>query len=135
MIEQALWVTTDLFEVSSPGPDFINPRCFGGDFASWLASRLIQRGVDASEPIQEDFGWVILSKSAQNIFTISLGIMDESIGQTPAVWRVGVAYEKPLNPIKSWFKRAPVEPSQSLFQEVQSIVRGEPGLIVSTDEP
>ena len=135
MIERALWVTTDLFEASTPGPDFINPRCFGEDFAEWLASRLTQRGVDASEPIQEDFGWVILLKSAQRTFTLSLGIMDESIGLVPAVWRIGVAYEKPLNPIKSWFKRAPVETLQLLFQEVQSIVQGEPGFIVSTDEP
>ena len=135
MIERALWVTTDLFEASTPGPDFINPRCFGEDFAEWLASRLTQRGVDASEPIQEDFGWVILLKSAQRTFTLSLGITDESIGLVPAVWRIGVAYEKPLNPIKSWFKRAPVETLQLLFQEVQSIVRGEPGFIVSTDEP
>ena len=135
MIERALWVTTDLFEASTPHPDFINPRCFGEDFANWLAPCLAQRGVDASEPIQEDFGWVILLKSAQSTFTLSLGIMDESIGQVPAVWRIGVAYEKPLNPIKSWFKRAPVEALQLLFQEVQSIVRGEPGFIVSTDEP
>ena len=135
MIERALSVTTDLFEACTPGPDFINPRCFGEDFAKWLASRLTQRGVDASEPIQEDFGWVIMLKSAQSIFTLSLGIMDESIGQVPAEWRIGVAYEKPLNPIKSWFKRAPVETLQSLFQDVQSIVRGEPGFIVSTDEP
>ena len=135
MIERAVWVTTDLFEVSTPGPDFINPRCFGEDFAKWLASRLAQRGVDVSDPIQEDFGWVILLKSSQSTFTRSLGILDESIGQVPAVWRIGVAYEKPLNPIKSWFKRAPVETLDSLFQEVQSIVRGEPGFIVSTDEP
>jgi hypothetical protein len=135
MIERALWITTDLFEASTPDPDFINPRCFGEDFADWLAARLAQRGIDAAAPIQEDFGWVIMLKSAQSIFTLSLGIMDESIKQVPAVWRIGVAYEKPLNPIKSWFKRAPVETLQLLFQEVQSIVRGEPGFIVSTDEP
>jgi hypothetical protein len=135
MIDRAIWVTTDLFEASTPGPDFINPNCFGEDFAKWLVARFIKRSLDASEPIQEDFGWVILVKASDRTFTVSIGVMDESIGQVPAVWRLDVAYEKPLNPIKSWFKRAPVETLDSIFQELQSIVQGEPGFIVSTDEP
>jgi hypothetical protein len=135
MIERALWVTTDLFEANTPEPDFINPCCFGEDFANWLSSQMAQRGLDVSEPIQEDFGWVILVKSAKGTFTLSIGIMDESIGQEPAAWRIGVDYEKPLNPIRSWFKPVPVETLESIFQELNSIVRGEPGFIVSTDEP
>ena len=135
MIERALWVTTDLFEASTPGPDFINPRCFGEDFARWLMTRLAQRSLDASEPIQEDFGWVILIKAAPHTFTLSIGIMDETIGQVPAQWRIGLAYEKALNSVTSWFKRAPTAALQSIFEELQSIVRSEPGFIVSMDEP
>jgi hypothetical protein len=36
MIAQTLWVTTSRFEATTPGENFINPRCFGEDFAKWL---------------------------------------------------------------------------------------------------
>ena len=41
------------------------------------------------------------------MFTLSIGIIDDSIGSTPAEWRIGVAYEKPLNGIRAWFRAIP----------------------------
>jgi hypothetical protein len=134
MLERALWVTTDRFEASEPGPDFINPRCFGQDFAAWLRPRLTKQGLNASEPIQEDWGWVILVNFADRKFTIGIGVMDESLGQVPAVWRISVAYEKPLNRIGTWFKSAPVASLEELYQELQTTLMSEPGFIVSMEE-
>ena len=51
--------------------------------------------------------------------------MDESIGQVPATWCVAVAYEKPMNPFRTWFKPAPTESLQALLAEVQSTLEGE----------
>ena len=135
MVEHALWVTTDRFEASTPGENFINPRCFGEDFAQWLKPRLAERGLAVSEPIQEDWGWVLLASLAGHTFTISIGIMDESIGQLPAHWRIGVSYEKPLNRIRTWFKPAPVESLLAVFQELQAVVVSEPQFGVSKEEP
>jgi hypothetical protein len=135
MIERGVWVTTDRFEASTPGTNFINPRCFGEDFAIWLRSRLTSQGLQVSEPIQEDWGWVLLIDFEERKFTVSIGVTDETIGQVPAVWRVGVAYEKPLNKLRNWFKPAPVKALTALFEKLQSVLVSEPGLVVSTDEP
>jgi hypothetical protein len=66
----------DLFEGTTPGPHFIDERCFGEDFAAWLSEHLKRRGLTPSPPIQEDWGWAVLS----------VGIMDESIGKIPSEW-------------------------------------------------
>ena len=135
MITRGFSVTTDRFEASTPGENFINPRCFGEDFANWLRLRLTEKGLDVSEPIQEDWGWVIMVDFEDRKFTLSIGITDETIGQVPSEWGVAVAYEKPLNKIRNWFKPAPVKTLATLFEKIRSVLTSEPGLIVSTDEP
>src|SRR5258705_13424883 len=135
MVEHALWVTTDRFEVSTPGANFINPRCFGEDFALWLQPRMDVRGLTVSEPIQEDWGWVVLVSLVDDKFTISIAVMDESIGQVPAVWRIGVDYEKPLNPIRKWFKPVPVKSLLAVFQELKAVLASEPQFRGSEAEP
>ena len=134
MIAQTLWVTTDRFEVTTPGEHFINPRCFGEDFANWLHSRLKEHGYDVSDPIQEDFGWVILATVVDRKFTITVGVMDESIGQVPAQWCIAVAYEKPLNPFRTWFKPPPTKSLDALFKDVRTALESEPDFKVSDDE-
>ena len=57
---QSVFVTADLFEATTPGENFINDRCFGEDFAEWLGERLLPSVSPVSEPIQEDWGWVLL---------------------------------------------------------------------------
>jgi hypothetical protein len=50
-------VETDLFEHREVKPHFINPCCFGEDFAAWLKQELArfpELGVQLSEAIQED---------------------------------------------------------------------------------
>lgn len=134
MIAQTLWVTTDRFEATTPGEHFINPRCFGEDFANWLHSRLKERGYDVSDPIQEDFGWVLLATVTEGKFTITVGIMDESIGQASAQWCIAVAYEKPLNPFPTWFKPPPTKALDALFKDVRTGFETEPDFKVSDDE-
>lgn len=135
MIERGLWVTTDRFEASTPGENFINPVCFGEDFANWLRVQLMRHSLKVSEPIQEDWGWVIMVDFQERKFTVSIGVTDETIGQRPAVWRVGVAYEKPLNGLRNLFKPAPVKTWTTLFETLQSVLVSEHGFVVSTDEP
>lgn len=131
MISLSLFVRSDRFEATIPGETFINPRCFGEDFARWLQTRLSERGLNISDPIQEDFGWVVLAMVADRKFTISVGIMDESIGQVLADWCIAVAYEKPLNPIRTWFKPPPIESLNALFKEVRTALEREPDFKVS----
>jgi hypothetical protein len=55
-----IMIETDLFEHRKVKPHFINPCCFGEDFAAWLRDKLLpleEEGFDFAEPIQEDYGW------------------------------------------------------------------------------
>jgi hypothetical protein len=119
---------SDRFEVTTPTDEFINARCFGHDFAQWLNSKLLQRGMSVSEPIQEDWGWVLLVSFEKHRFTISIGVMDESIGKIPAEWRIGVAYERMLNGLWAWFKAAPHSSCSKLANVLHEILQSEPGI-------
>jgi hypothetical protein len=48
---------TARFNLSKVGEHFINPCCFGEDFAGWLQVKLIERNVQVRKPYQEDWGW------------------------------------------------------------------------------
>jgi len=134
MLEQGVSLTTDLFEVTTSGENFINPRCFGEDFSAWLRARLIAAGIETSEPIQEDWGWVLLVKQRGRTFSVSLGVMEESIGVVPAEWRVGLAYEKVVNGIRGWLRPAPTDLFRSLFGQLCAILSSEPRFRVSDIE-
>jgi len=122
-------LSTDLFEATTPGPHFINDRCFGEDFAIWLSERLQLHGLTPSEPIQEDFGWVLLIPFQGRTFTLSIGIMDDSIGQVPSEWHVNVAFEKPLNGVRSLFRAAPSAELTQLAGLLESTLQNEPGIL------
>ena len=49
------------FNVSEPKEYFINPNCFGDDFANWLMVKLTDQNivVEKDGPDQEDFGWYV----------------------------------------------------------------------------
>jgi hypothetical protein len=125
MINQGFTLHTDLFGASSPGPNFINPRCFGEDFAQWIYSQLKKRGLSVSDPIQEDFGWVLLVTYHEHIFTLAIQIMDDSIGSMPAEWRIDVSFEKPLNGFRAWFRKPPQSDLIELARIVEEVLASE----------
>ncbi len=135
MTDRAIFVTTDLFEVEKVGEHFINPRCFGQEFAQLLRERLAKEGIETSDPIQEDFGWVLLLGKAPRKLTLSIGILDDSIGRVPAVWRVDLAFEKGLNGPGSWFRKAPDSELISKFALIQSVLSSDSRMRVGTEEP
>jgi hypothetical protein len=48
------------FNTSEPKKYFINPRCFGDDFANWLMNELTQHDASLDPSIgQGDFGWYV----------------------------------------------------------------------------
>lgn len=126
MVEHVLTLQTDLFEVSTPCPNFINARCFGEDFALWLSQRLMDRGFTPEAPIQEDWGWVVIVRHQGYRFTLSIGITEESIGQIPAEWLVSVSYEKPLNGFRAWIRSAPAFELSELAGTLEATLRSEP---------
>jgi hypothetical protein len=122
MIRCGIAVTTVQFEAKTPQTHFINERCFGEDFATWLRSRLEPAVTSVSDPIAEDWGWALIVEFEGINWTIAIGIADDSIGQTPAAWHVNVAYEKGLNGLRALFRKKPVEALERLFKTTLDIL-------------
>ncbi len=130
------YIRTDLFEHRTVGEHFINPCCFGEDFAAWLISRvesLSARGYNIGEPIQEDYGWGFWVSSETDPFWIALSYADEGPTESPAHWVVTVAHDPGLNVLKRLFHK----PDMAAFKEVRNTIwkaiDSEPGLDVLTE--
>ena len=126
MISHGFSLSTDLFETTTPGPHFINPHCFGEDFANWLIANIHNPTFALSTPPQEDFGWVILVTHHEQVFTLSIAIMDDSPGMVPAEWRVDLSFEKPLNGLRTWFRKPPQDSLDALAGIIETTLRSEP---------
>lgn len=102
-MEDAITIETDLFEHREVKPHFINPCCFGEDFASWLKrelSHLADEGFIFSVPIQEDYGWGFWACHGKDPFWVAISYAGEEPQETPAEWVISVSYDAGLNVIK-----------------------------------
>jgi hypothetical protein len=111
-------LTTDLFEHREVKPHFINPCCFGEDFATWLLSELVplrDAGFELSAPIQEDYGWGLWCRRGKDAFWIALGYCGDGPTDEPAEWAVSVDYDPGLNLIQRLFHK----PDDRAFRQVR----------------
>jgi hypothetical protein len=111
-------VETDLFEHKEVKPHFINPICFGEDFARWLLeelSPLKDEGFQLSDPIQEDYGWGIWISKDSDSFWIALGMMAEGPTEETPQWNVSITYDAGLNILKRLFHK----PRQRSFETIR----------------
>ena len=72
---------------------------------SWLRAALAAKGLDASEPIQEDYGWGVWLQADGDPYWVCVGIMDDSIGRDDAEWLLTLAYDPGFNVMKRLFHR------------------------------
>lgn len=93
-------IETDRFEHREVKAHFINPCCFGEDFAAWLLqalSPLAASGFRFSEAIQEDYGWGFRAHHGKESFWIALSYVGDGPTEEPAEWVVTVAPERRWN--------------------------------------
>lgn len=105
-MDNLITVETDLFEHRAVKPHFINPCCFGEDFAAWLRdqlSTLSASGFVFSDPIQEDYGWGFWASRDKNRFWIAISYVGDGPQEAPAQWVISVNYDPGLNLIKRLF--------------------------------
>ena len=115
-------VVTDLFEHREVKPHFINPCCFGEDFAAWLKAQLARRpevGFAFSAPIQEDYGWGFWARRGKDRFWVALSYVGDGPQEAPAEWVISVAYDRGLNLLKRLFHR----PDQAALAELEAGIR------------
>ena len=92
-MRDAITVETDLFEHHTVKPHFINPCCFGGDFAVWLRdglSPLAANGFVFAESLQEDYGRGFEARHREGRFWIALSYAGEGPQEEPAQWVVSI---------------------------------------------
>jgi hypothetical protein len=99
-------VETEKFEHRIVGANFINPCCFDEDFIGWLRKEIATRLPSTfrlSEPIQEDYGWGILSRTERDTFWLCVTCTD--LEKVPAQWRVIGNFDSGLNPFRYLFHK------------------------------
>lgn len=93
-------VETDLFEHRELKPHFINPCCFGEDFAAWFKrelARLSEFGIRLSEPVQEDYGWGLWAARGKDRYWIAISYVGNGLQEGPAQWVFSPDYDPRLN--------------------------------------
>jgi len=128
-------IVTDLFERKKVKPHFINPRCFGEDFAAWLRSEIASLsavGFELSDIIQEDWGWGFWARYGRTPFWIGLGIEDESLDapDQPARWLLFIEYDPGLNVFKRLFHRPDARAYSHLRDAIWQALRSNRGIRV-----
>lgn len=124
-MEQTITVETDLFEHRQVKPHFINPCCFGEDFAAWLKQQLApltSSGFNLSQIIQEDYGWGFWAKHGKDPFWVALSYVGDGPQEAPAQWVLSVNYDPGLNLIKRLFHKPDLQALQNLRDHVRQAV-------------
>ena len=118
-------VETDLFEHQQVKPHFINPCCFGEDFAAWLKHELSQRSdfqYELSEPIQEDYGWGLWASRGKDRFWVALSYVGDGPQKAPAQWVISVAYDPGLNLAKRLFHKPDRQSLEQLRERTRQVL-------------
>lgn len=121
----SIMVETDLFEHREVKPHFINPCCFGEDFAAWLRQELSRSpdlGLELSEPIQEDYGWGFWASLGKDRFWIALSYVGDGPQEAPAQWVISVANDPGLNLAKRLFHKPNQEGLGQLRERIRQIL-------------
>lgn len=125
IMNESITVETDLFEHREVKPHFINPCCFGEDFAAWLKqefSRFPDLGIELSEPLQEDYGWGLWATCGKDRFWIALSYVGDGPQEAPAQWVVSVTCGPGLNLAKRLFHKPNRHTREQLQERVRQIL-------------
>jgi hypothetical protein len=124
---------TDQFEHRTVKPHFINPCCFGEDFAAWLRGELAplrEVGFELSEPIQEDYGWGLWANRGADAFWIALSYCGSGPTEEPAAWVVSVNYDAGLNIIKRLFRKPDAQAFGLVRDRVRQSLEANPAIAI-----
>jgi hypothetical protein len=135
-MDDTITVETDLFEHRELKPHFINPCCFGEDFAAWLKdqlSPLANSGFDLPKLIQEDYGWGCWARHGKGSHWVALSYLGDGPQESPAQWVISVNYDPGFNPIKRLFHKPDRQASQNLRARVRQAVTSNPAIRIVPD--
>jgi hypothetical protein len=125
-MSESITVETDLFEHRQVKPHFINPCCFGEDFAAWLKQELLHSadlGFELSEIVQEDYGWGFWASRGRDSFWVALSYVGDGPQEPPAQWVISVNYDAKLNLFKRLFQKPDSKAFTQLRDRVLQVLR------------
>ncbi len=145
-MKHSYWFNSELFRVQKGKGDQTNPRCYGKELATWLYSKLKNRGYKDVKLIPEDLGWYVMCSSKNYMLWVCCeSILNENYdSDSPPkakdiTWHVYPEIEVPIFFFYSWVKNLIgimdlEEPLNKLNEELSQILHSEPK-IVFCDEP
>ena len=120
-LDSLITVRTELFNYREVKPHFINPCCFGEDFASWLRERispLEKSGFKISDIIQEDYGWGFWAREGESSFWIAVSCIGTGPQDYDGEWGISISYDPGLNVLRRLFH----EPDRQSFDRLRTQV-------------
>lgn len=132
-MEDSIMIETDLFEHRHMKPHFINPCCFGADFADWLKQQLAplkQEGFGFSDAIQEDYGWGFWAQCGADRFWVAISYVGDGPQEPPAEWLISVRHNAGLNALKRIFRKGPPQEFMRLRDAAWQSLRSNPAVRV-----
>jgi hypothetical protein len=111
---------TDRFNLSKVHPHFINPCCFGEDFAQWLRKELTERGIRADEPYQEDWGWEMRADAGRGRYYIGVGGNSDDGKSDRGEWRIIV--EKPRSIRERLTEKGKISSDDHMVKSIKEIL-------------
>ena len=119
-------IETDLFEHRTVKDDFINPCCFGEDFAAWLQARLAGlTGFVLDTPLMEDYGWGFWCKHATGTIWVALGCESEGPVEGPATWMITVEW-RDAKLLQRWFGKPDEAAFEAFAGRLWQVLQSEP---------
>ncbi len=119
-------IETDLFEHRTVKDDFINPCCFGEDFAVWLQARLTGLTEFVLDPpLMEDYGWGFSSKHPKGKIWVALSYGHEGPVEEPARWMISVEWHN-AGLLSRWFGKPDVAAFDAFCAAVWHALQAEP---------
>ncbi|HIP81922.1 MAG TPA: hypothetical protein EYH16_05870 [Leucothrix mucor] len=115
---------TDKFNLTKEGEHFINPGCFGEDFANWLQPKLEVHKITVLDTYQEDWGWEIwCSHNSQDYYLGVGGVPDATKSTDFGEWRVMFTKKRKLT--ESLLGKNKLVTSEKIISIVKSILEKE----------
>lgn len=133
----SITVETARFDYREPKPHFINPNCFGEDFAAWLREQVAgfaAEGFEISQPIQEDYGWGFWLSRGKDTFWVAISFVDPLDDGSGAEWVVSVAYDPGLSLIRRLFHKPDTAALERIRDALWAALRADERIRVVDEE-
>ena len=130
-VEPLITVETDLFEHREVKPHFINPGCFGEDFAAWLKERLsvlLPSEVTVSPAMQEDYGWGFCLHHGKDSFWVAVSYVGNGPAESPPQWVISLLYDPGIHLVKRIFHKRDRATEAHLREVIRQAVRSNPAI-------